>query len=1018
MTLAVVVDVEHEITCLDSDKDKWDYSPYNPSNRLVSAGWKFIQDGKIIGNTEYRFFNHAEGSDEDSFNVLQAALSKADVFVGHNAKHDYNWLHECGFTLPDTIHCTFIAEYVLARGLSVALDLGSVAERYHVTQKKGDIVSEYLDQGITFFNIPKPVVLEYGIADVDATADLYIAQLKEYGKSTNIGLVPTRDLSYEFCSVLSAMERNGIAIDQEALASVKQDYENERLELKQKLRELTQAIMGDYPYNLASPEQLSQIIYSYKIVDKVKWIEQLNIGVDERGKDKRRPKMHKLELEALVKDCMDPVYRMKAKQCPVCEGLGKIQKVKKDGTNHKRQNKCSNCGGHGLLYEPTTTRAGFGIQFGGVEDASIGGFSTDKHTLTRIHSGLDESSQAGAREYLSCIMRLNAIDTYIDSFCVGIQRAVQKDGLLHAKFNQCITKTGRLSSTDPNLQNQPRGKTFPIRKVFTSRFPNGELCDTDFSQLEFRAAVHLARDERGREHILQGIDVHNQTAKILSDAGQKTDRQAAKSHCVPMNTEALTRDGWKKYDELTVGEDILTFNPVTKQNEWKPILALSHYKAQDVYRLRNGHWEMFATSDHKWFGRKRVDNGQTREYQDRVFTTSDINQSYEIRTSAYCPEGALNISDDEAAILGWLWMDGHTNVKDNIVRCATIVQSTKKGTIFTKLVELLKRVGINTDVKMQSNQAHYFNIPLKLLRDIYKKCNFGIEIDYVKFVLSLNVNARRAWLQAVIDAEGTDRGFGVVRIAQNVGGKCEAIKLAAILEGYEIRVTQAVFYTNKLHEQITLRTRQYVTGQRLKIDKYSVEDVWCPMTENGTWVMRQDKFVSITGNSFKPLYGGLSGTPAEVVYYKQFLQIYNSIAKWHEELGDEAVRTKCIRLPTGREYAFPFAKRNHYGGVSNKTQIVNFPVQGFATADIVPAAICVLARAFKKHKLRSLLVLTVHDSVVVDIYPGEKEKVVSLMKKLHNMAEWYLKTVHGIDMYVPLMSESKVGHNLLQMETV
>ena len=64
---------------------------------------------------------------------------------------------------------------------------------------------------------------------------------------------------------------------------------------------------------------------------------------------------------------------------------------------------------------------------------------------------------------------------------------------------QTVTATGRLSSRNPNFQNQPRGNTFPIRKVISSRFEGGKVMEIDYAQLEFRTAVFLAQDKQGME---------------------------------------------------------------------------------------------------------------------------------------------------------------------------------------------------------------------------------------------------------------------------------------------------------------------------------------------------------------------------------------------------------------------------------------------------------------------------------------------------------------------------------------
>ena len=74
----------------------------------------------------------------------------------------------------------------------------------------------------------------------------------------------------------------------------------------------------------------------------------------------------------------------------------------------------------------------------------------------------------------------------------GIQTYTKPDGKLHVRLLQHRTATGRFSGADPNMQNMPRGGTFPVKKVFVSRFDNGQILEADFAQLEFRVAALLS----------------------------------------------------------------------------------------------------------------------------------------------------------------------------------------------------------------------------------------------------------------------------------------------------------------------------------------------------------------------------------------------------------------------------------------------------------------------------------------------------------------------------------------------
>ena len=151
-------------------------------------------------------------------------------------------------------------------------------------------------------------------------------------------------------------------------------------------------------------------------------------------------------------------------------------------------------------------------------------------------------------------------------------------------------------------------------------------------------------------------------------------------------------------------------------------------------------------------------------------------------------------------------------------------------------------------------------------------------------------------------------------------------------------------------------------------------------------------------------------------YYTKFLEKYSDIKKWHDELQTHAIKYKVVRIPSGREYAFPFAERMPWGGSSYGTQIKNYPVQGFATADIVPIACIQIHNLMKKNKVKSLLINTVHDSIVADVYPGEEDVMSKIFKQGASSVVSAMKDYYGITFNVPLDSDLKIGYNWLEME--
>lgn len=539
----LILDLE---TTVERIEGRIDNSPKNPRNKCVSGYWGWLGT-ETVDYVKKAVWHHKEYEGCDPTDELAADLLAADMLVCYNTKFDAEWLLEMGFKLPPLVYDCMIIEYLLAKGQRRPLSLKASAIRRKVNSlKKSELVDEMFKSGTCFSEMPLDVVNEYAEADVKACGELYLAQLEILDREHNQSLKKVIPFMNEMLLFLCEIEMNGVKVDLEALEEVEREFEAEKIIIEARLNELVEQVMGDTPINLNSGADLSSVVYSRRVIDRHIHQQTFNIGTNEAGKSLRPPYMSNNQFVEAVRATTKIVHKTQATVCPDCNGIGSVQKFKVktkiklgkkyrvQGEAYKNRTKCKTCEGKGAIYVSTGVTAGLKMSPSSPYDASINGFKTDKETIKALITQADKKQNDTAVEFLTKISRLNALSTYLDSFVAGIQRGTRSSGFLHANFNQCVAATGRLSSgggMSINLQNQPK-RGFPVRKCFVSRFKNGKIIESDYSGLEFRTACELSRDSQGLADILEGKDIHRQTASIClqkpADLVSKDERQGHK----------------------------------------------------------------------------------------------------------------------------------------------------------------------------------------------------------------------------------------------------------------------------------------------------------------------------------------------------------------------------------------------------------------------------------------------------------------------------------------------------------
>lgn len=163
-------------------------------------------------------------------------------------------------------------------------------------------------------------------------------------------------------------------------------------------------------------------------------------------------------------------------------------------------------------------------------------------------------------------------------------------------------------------------------------------------------------------------------------------------------------------------------------------------------------------------------------------------------------------------------------------------------------------------------------------------------------------------------------------------------------------------------------------------------------------------------HTFKPVYGGTSGTARQRAYYEAFKARYAKLTAVQDGWTMDVLQNKKLVTEWGMVYYWPNARRSADGYINVKSQVYNYPVQALATAEIIPAALAIFQQSLVQYDGGIRIMNTVHDSVVCSVHPDLVEEFTQAAVRVWPRVYEYLAHVYGIkDFYIPLGTEVTIG---------
>lgn len=357
-------------------------------------------------------------------------------------------------------------------------------------------------------------------------------------------------------------------------------------------------------------------------------------------------------------------------------------------------------------------------------------------------------------------------------------------------------------------------KLFPLGKILTNMLSNENgVC-------VFRAEIYADNDTllgTGTAYEKENSTFINKTSYI--------------ENCVPLDTLILTKNGWKYYYQLNIGDEVLSCNLETNNIEYCKVLNINLYKDKEITELKNSRFSVMCTPEHKWVTRA--------QYQPISKTrTKDLKASQKIVQAIKQDVTASELGRK----LGWLMCDCEINKTKNGMPSTAYIRQSKY------IDDIEELFGRGNECKSKNSKwltSYEWIIKAEEVRRILGSFDICTYKDLANAMLKANIEDVKGCYDSMMLADGSDRGFSstYIELIEAVQIMCARLGIATtFITERMCNLSTKPIYT------LGIKKTDGVYVSELKTQNLPPQDVWCPTTENGTWFMKQGSFVTLTSN--------------------------------------------------------------------------------------------------------------------------------------------------------------------------